>query len=396
MGVVIAAPALPLPARATDPRDGPARSGHDRAPSERIDRLIHQLGAKTFAARQRAQRDLAAAGLSAKDALAMACGSHDAEVRQRARQALDEVLDVDFQVRLAAFLADDGREGHGLPCWNRYQSLAGDGPLARRWFGDMQRAERELLNAAVENPKQAGDVLEARCVRAGQALSELGASSRRGPQVPAATLAAFLLVAADDDVPISATAGDYLYRFCQQRAVEQSFARNSGGVLRRLFVAWIERRFSPDSLVAYRNLLLAMENDVPEALAPATALLSGGGGQAYLLPWAILAVGKFGGAEQMPVLEPLLNDSRSIAAPNRGRQDLDAEVRDVALAVLVHLSGQPLADYGFSQARMQPTYLMVADSLGFNDPAARDRALKKWRERGQGTGHRGQGTGDRE
>lgn len=385
----IALPVLSPAAWAGDQRPR-AAAIDDRDQPEHVARLIQQLGAKSFAVRQRAQRDLVAAGRSAKDALAIACDSPDAEVRQRARQALAEVLDVDFQVRLDAFLADDaGPEGHGLPGWERFRALAGDGPLARRLFGDMQRAERDLLEAAERDPKRAGDVLESRCAQVGQNLSELAAGSNRANAVPPATLAALLLVAANEQVPISLQAGGNLYQFCRGRTLEQAMlARNTGDILRRMLVAWVTRRFSSDSMIAYWNIALGMENEIKESLAPATALLSAGGVPAHWAPWAILAVGKFGGREQMSLLEPLLNDSRSIAVPNRGRQELDAQVRDVALGVLVHLSGQQLADYGFSQARRHTSCLFVADSLGFNDPEARDRALNKWREREQGTGDR--------
>lgn len=385
----IALPVLSSATWAGDQRP-PAVSTEDRSQSEQVARLIQQLGAQSFAVRQRAQRELIAAGRAAKDVLAIACDSPDAEVRQRARQALAEVLDADFQVRLDAFLADDtGPEGHDLPGWERFRALAGDGPLARRLFGDMQRAERELLEAAETDPKRAGDVLESRCAQVGQNLSELAAGSNRPNAVPSATLAALLLVAANEQVPISLQAGGNLYQFCRGRTLEQAMlARNTGDILRRMLVAWVTRRFSSDSMIAYWNIALGMDNEIKESLTPAIAVLSAGGVPAHWAPWAILAVGKFGGPEQTALLEPLLNDSRSIAVPNRGRQELDAQVRDVALAVLVHLSGQQLADYGFSQARRHTSCLFVADSLGFNDPEARDRALKKWREREQGRENR--------
>lgn len=348
----------------------------------RASELVRQLGARQFVSRQRAQRELVGLGLAAKPALQAACDSPDAEIRHRSRQALALVVDLDFQMRLEAFLAEgEGPAGHGLPGWERYRSLAGDGPLARRLFGDMQRTEHELLQAVDDNPKHAGDVFEARCLEVGQELLELAASSSRSAAAPPATLAALLLTAANDEVPVSGAAGECLYRCCQQRAWEQSMlARNTGDLLPRLLAAWVVRPLASDSLAAYRNLVLALENDVKEALTPASDLLAGGGAPAHLISWAILTVGKFGGSEQIPLLEPLLNDERNIAVPNRGGQNLDAQVRDVALAVLVHLSGQSLVEYGFVHVRMHPSCLFIADSLGFNDPAARARACERWRE----------------
>lgn len=348
----------------------------------RASELVRQLGAKTFAARQRAQRELVGLGIAAKPELQAACDSADAEIRRRARQALASILDLDFQTRLEAFLAEGaGPDGHGLPCWNDYRRLAGEGPLARRLFGDMQRVEHLLLQAVDDNPKRAGEVLEARCLEVGQEFMDAGAATSRSASVPPTTLAALLLAAANDEVPIAEPVGNFFYHVCQPQALERSLlARNTGDTLRRLFAAWVARPLNPDSLTAYRNLLRALENDVKEALTPAAGLLSGGGAPAHFVPWAILTVGRFGGREHIALLEPLLNDERNIAVPNRGAQNLDAQVRDVALAVIVHLSGQPLADYGFTHARAHPSCLFVADSLGFSDPAARDRAFQRWRE----------------
>jgi hypothetical protein len=58
------------------------------------------------------------------------------------------------------------------------------------------------------------------------------------------------------------------------------------------------------------------------------------------------------------------------------------EVRDVALGMMVHLSGQPIRDYGFEffrgnnneQAYFAPVY------FAFTDQAKRDAAMKKWNE----------------
>jgi hypothetical protein len=56
-------------------------------------------------------------------------------------------------------------------------------------------------------------------------------------------------------------------------------------------------------------------------------------------------------------------------------------VRDVALAMLVHLTGQKHADYDFTFSRAPGYSLMFsAPFLGFTTPEERDRAFKKWSE----------------
>src|SRR4051794_5687083 len=63
----------------------PAAAEKDDATPDRIVRLIEQLGSEDFGAREKAQSELAQAGLEAYDALHAAQGHHDPEIALRAR-----------------------------------------------------------------------------------------------------------------------------------------------------------------------------------------------------------------------------------------------------------------------------------------------------------------------
>ena len=143
------------------PRNGTSAVAPIESDTARVAKLINQLGARTFAARQRAQKGLIAVGVPAKEALQAACHDADWEVRSRARQALDAVLEVEFEARLNAFLSDEtSAAGQQLPGWERFSAVAGDTSAARRLFGDMQRAERGLMQADGD-PEHASRLLDA-------------------------------------------------------------------------------------------------------------------------------------------------------------------------------------------------------------------------------------------
>lgn len=346
--------------------------------SAEIARLVQELGANTFLVRQHAQRTLVEIGLPAKPALQAAVNDPDPEVRQRARQALMAIGDVDFHGRVGAFLADsDVNDDHGLPGWQRFRSLSGDGPAARRLFADMQRAERELLETVANAPAQAGALLDARCqqVEIGVANGDPLKQSR----LSLATMSALLFAASHPDVPISGHASNTLYTFGSQTPLAQAMHARPPSPVRPLLGAWVGRLFESDSPTAYRNELLAMQYGLKEAVAPALKLIEPPGGPAQWEHFAILTIAKLGSRENIASLEPLLSDERSIDASDRSGQKSDAQIRDVALAAMVRLSGQELADYGFHHAKLNPAFLWNANSLGFNDPAARQEALKKWR-----------------
>ena len=344
----------------------------------KIARLVRDLGATTFMARQHAQRALIEIGLPAKAALEVAANDPDPEIRQRAGQALTAIGDVDFHGRVAAFLADaDTKNDHGLPGWERFRSLVGDGPAARRLFADMQRAERELLRAVASAPGQAGALLELRCQQAEN--SAANGEPSKASHVSLATASALLFAASYPDVAISGHASNVLFSLSTQPTFAQTIHARPSSPVRSLLGAWVSRELEIDSPTAYRNQYVAMQYGLKEALAPALKLIKPPGGPAQWEHFAILSIAKFGSRENIAALEPLLIDERTIDGANRSGQKSDTQIRDVALAAMVHLSGQKLADYGFHHAQSHPSFLWNANSLGFNDPAARQEALKKWR-----------------
>jgi HEAT repeat protein len=362
---------------------GPSAGTSDIAPSnpspERIAALIKQLGARTFSARQRAQKALVALGVPAKAALEAATDDSDWEVRSRARQALEAVLEIEFEAHLNAFLSDETVDAaEWLAGWERFSAVVGDTPAARRLFGEMQRAERGLLEADADSPEHASRLLDQRAAHFGLQMD--GTPAPHQPRIPVGSTAAMVFVASNPDVSVSDNAGYTIDRLALQRSFFDAMqTRPMADPLRKLLTALVSRAFDADSLTAYYNIDVALRYDLKEIVGPSQQLLAGAQVAAFRLRYPILALGKFGSAEQVPVIEPLLNDARSVNVPGRG-QDSTTEVRDVALAALVHLTGQNLADYGFAHAKTDPVQLFQVDSLGFHDAAAREAAMKKWRE----------------
>jgi hypothetical protein len=101
---------------------------------------------------------------------------------------------------------------------------------------------------------------------------------------------------------------------------------------------------------------------------------------------AVLFVAEFGNKDDIPRLEVLLADTSSIGSMGFNFGTIHTELRDVALASMISLSGQPLADYEFPYLKMfggalGPLSSMSANCFGFSDSNGREAALKKWKER---------------
>jgi hypothetical protein len=82
-------------------------------------------------------------------------------------------------------------------------------------------------------------------------------------------------------------------------------------------------------------------------------------------------------------LGPLLDDETPVGDRKLGNTTLHAQVRDVALAVVIRFTGAQIADFGFPYLQAVPG---VKDPpspacLGFATPAERQAAFKKWKDR---------------
>ncbi len=356
------------------PRDAAEQAA--TAESADVTRLISDLGSQSFAERQRATRRLIEMGVAAQDALEQACRNPDAEVRVRARAILNEVTQADFQVRLESFAADyDGSRKQALPGWERFSAQFGTSHAARQIFVEMQRAEPDLLAAFGKGGKDLDEVLNDRCV----AISQNATHGQREELVSIGTVASLLLVGSSDEVTVDEQPLQ-LYSWMIYQPAFQKNARVGpyALMLKKLLGKWVMK----DSAATVQNLLFPATYELkPEAVQLATRVLTAEPQhQATARQYAMLVLGRFGGKEQIPLLEKLLNDSTSLGTvqssiPNR---QVELQVRDIALAVSVHITKQNLREYGYVAAQPNSMLLFQVTTLFFNDGKLRDAALKKW------------------
>jgi hypothetical protein len=356
-----------------------AVSAVEAAPSaDHVAQLVGQLGSASFAERERATRQLIELGVAGREALLAACVSSDAEVRVRARAVLAAVSEADFRDRLEAFQSDyDGAGKQTLPGWEQFVSLFGSGRQARQIFVEMQRAEPELMEAFSKDAKTASEVVVARS----QSISQQAMQSPREGMISMGTVASMLLVGGTEDVSIDEQLGVQVYAWMIYQPVFQKNAASGvwSPMLKKLLGRWVVKDASPTATV--QNLLFAASYELKnEALVLATRVLSDEHNHSNTRQYAILIAGRFGGKDELPMIERLLDDKTSCGTfqANNPPRQVDLQIRDIALAVAVHLTGQNLRDYGYKSAQPNATTLFQVATLIFNDPAQREEALKKW------------------
>jgi outer membrane protein assembly factor BamB len=386
------------------PAAEPAKPGPDAAVAAEAGGLVDRLGDPAFEVRRTAAQRLSALGLAAQEALQAGLKHADPHVRRQCRWILSDVLVLDYKRRVAAFLADkEDAHSHDMPCWERFKQLVGGDAEAKKLFVEMLEAEGPLLETAAAGNTAAeaiGDAILLRsqyiAARASQVVHVAVGLPGNNPAmpVPSGSVAAILFLLGDPELRLSPEAREnhMLMNWFHQSGFRAVAMDPKATVPRKLLGRWL---VSPGSLnMLNQRLHLAAQFQMPEALDLAKKFVSDdkfAAGNPHLRAQAIGVIGQVGGKSHAAMLVPLLGDSMVLFQMGvaGGQQPRVCQLRDVALAWLLYLTGEDFAEYGMPQAKGQfeqmqrilPQPFMNFANLGYQDPNERDKALAKWKSR---------------
>ncbi len=353
--------------------------------------LVKLLGDDSYEKRRQAAKELAAQGLSAQKVLQAGLQNADLEVRRSCRRLLIQVIEADLRRRLDDLLADDeGKKEHPLPCWKRYAEVFGKDRESRQTFADMQRAEPALLESAETADELATQTLR---LRWQQLFQHMFGNGQPNQQPTFGSLAALLFVTVDTkvQVPQELVNNNMCMNVFYQGAFQQALNENARKAMaRKLLGRWIRQPTGQQFLI--QKLQLAMQHQVKEALGLGIELLkNNGANNAQMMGYGIEAVARLGGKPYAAMLVPLLKDNREclrqVMVINNKQETRVVEVRDVALAWLVELTGQDHAQYDMPEAkpwfenlRRFPQNMFNFFNMGFQEASKREGAIKKFQE----------------
>jgi len=342
--------------------------------------LIRQLGDDSFRVREHASRQLIQMGRAAKPALLRGIADANAEIAERSRRLLPVAREADLKARIEAFTQDkDGKATHDLPGWARYQKLVGADAASRALFVEILDTNSALVEVAEEEPRLLAE-------RYTQRLQEIQMAMQRPSSgvnaLRLADVAALLFVGTygeEAKTPNRNNVNVFVGNFFYQKVFRDAL---TGGTqnepVRRLFLAWMDVRTDLTSL--QQGLQVAIQCDLKAALPIARKMASAKETVPFMKGMALLAIGKLGGKEQIADLEPFLADETVLGNANFNNVMSSTQMRDVALAVGIHLSGQQPKDHGFEMLQQQPLNFSYFYNLGFADDAKRTAAHAKWKE----------------
>ncbi len=336
-----------------------------------IKRLVASLGDDQFQVREQATRELLKAGPRAMVYLEDGARNIDREVRYRCQRILLLVRKMELENRLERFKNGTDEGEPPLPGWESLQKQLGDSPGIKNLFVDMYRAESDFLAAAAKGGRQAAEALS---TRVGEIQNMLQMHST---EPPIGSILAILFVAVESASDNNQGTAQNIFNLCYQ----QSFrAAITGGPhrdsVRKLLGAWIRRG---EDFQAYQGIMLAMQYEMKDALPPAERLLKNANIQGHMKQYALVAIAKFGDDSHIPLLEGALSDDKPIGTWQVNNVNINTQLRDVALASLVHITKQDFKAYGFDRIQLTQPYLFNPITAGFADNNLRTKALDKWK-----------------
>ena len=384
-GVLALLSALAGPAAAASP--DPAELAVPPGDLSRARALVVRLGSAAYPEREAAQLDLDKMGRLALPALAEGLKAHpSAEVRFRCQALLPKAAAADRQARLDAFLADaGGKFDHDLPGWNEFRTATAGTPAARAVFVELlaDPANRALV---LGTAGPAGDLGPAVAARK-QELYQW-----RFPRTPTATRReatvadVVALLFAEARVPAKfVPRGVSTSVLFSAPGITAAVADpgEKGRVYKAVVVHWLDTR--DDAVSMYQAINVASNLNLKEAGGVAARLVRLKGATPFYRGQAAMTLVRLGGKEHLPALEGLLADETvllAIAQPGKAER-VEIQLRDVALAAALLLTGQEPEAYGFAQRYKDSggavRYSYSNWHVAADERAAAFEAWKAWR-----------------
>jgi hypothetical protein len=381
-----------LPCRAekpvgiTNPTSDPTTT-HGEPTQADVAQWIKDLGSDAFSLRQGAAARLLSAGSIAREPLRQLAEGTDPETRASARRLIALIDRSEFRRRLDAFAADtDGKKGLSLPGWEQYQKLVGSDAASRALFVEMHRQEGPLLAAIFDSAERPPEELwESRLVRIAQWQNPNG---ERAGAPPIGSSAAMLFIGSLPEMNISNAAASFVHNIIQRPPVNTALLPDgSQPALRKLVVNWVLQCPNKTEEVLRERLSIIQATNLVDALPLAIQACSNDPQFLHITPLtkalAVLTIGQLGDRQNVPQLEPLLDDA-SICLPAQiqvpGQPATSVELRDVALCVMLSLTDQAPADYGYMAARMATPRMFQLQTLYRDNDSQRAEAVAKWRQ----------------
>ena len=323
-------------------------------------------------------------GRTAKAALIEGRNNADPEIQSRCTQLLPQALALDLKFRVDRYLKDtEGKLDHDLPLWKTYRDKIGADANAKKLFSEMLQVNGALLEAVEEEPTKVTDLVQRRYQEMYQEMygNPLGGGFKGGYQpgtLNASELCCVLFAASQPAYKPSQPDWILANLYTQPNFTTPLTHAKDGTAYRKVFFGFVEAR--ADDNVLNQCAWMFCQHQIKEgADVMAKALKDGKTTQVYTKASVICCVGTIGTKDHVKSIEPLLKDETQVQQFFvGGAQRGVIQIRDVALAITIHLNGKNPKDYGYRMWNVYQKQLIQYHQIGFSTDEERTAAFKKW------------------
>jgi hypothetical protein len=361
-------------------------------------RLVGELGAGDYEARERAALELRKIGIEAKPALLEGLRSEDLEIRMRAHRLLVQILQADFEQLINAFVNGRNEGERNLPGWPLLRSRLGDKPVARRLYAEMLRSENELLVALGNQESSLTELFDERVefLSRSHKMPTGQSESLKGPTLATLLLAASQIQQSTTDRAQSFNPSVYRLSHVLNYRVTLESLRNAayGHQVRQLLATWVESLGNASDKYSRSyalNLSLRFELS-DQGVTIARKVLTESSALGSSVPYAAIVLARFGSLEDIKYLKPHLGNKRVFHTwSNKAlkKEPIRIQVRDAVLAMMILLQGEDPAKHGFRLLKKDETTIYKVYTLGFLEDSDRDETFQKWAAANKGMGDPG-------
>jgi hypothetical protein len=369
-------------------------------PAAKIDALILQLGDDDFQLRELAESELLNIGGPAIGSVRDAQASGNSEIRFRAYRLLPLLKRAEAEASFQEFI-DLGvaQPFETFAPWTEFSRIVGRDKSARELYAAIHKASPQLFESLRSDPNLAR-------VEYLQLVSKVIQSRFRSLNVAAILFLDTLDFGDPSDRTVSGgsngpvqriwTNAEALIRTGEYLGTRNaiSFIESSGfeNQFRSLIENWIDGLPGADNQVLETKLNLIEAYRLTDRLPALIEIASNRNESVQSRAKAVMIVANLGGPTNIYDLQPLLENASSVGhfVGNRDQQQLlEVQLRDVALAACVYLSGENPEDFGFEVNPHRKGDSISLSRSGFFSQLEREQAFQKWQDYLQDNPRRG-------
>lgn len=336
---------------------------------------IQQLGVSSYRARQRASRRIVAAGDAALEPLRLGLDSRDAEIRLQCRRLIIEINEQQTQRELHLLMSFyDPNRTYRLPGWQPFAASCGDDPSARGLFQRLLRRNTSFMVWLQHVHDDPSYDIENQLEDQQRYLSPDVQQLNSGDLL---TWSMLLLAATNPKICQVPVLGSHIRcgLQCGPTIHNLTHGSNSTATL-RLVRSWLRRQST--AAASRSTLRIAMLYRCDQL---AGQLAQGTLDNKHSSPSAVQTALFFVAAQQPQIarahLHEALQDQRVCQVwqiASQRRRAIQTQVRDTALALMLHLNGVDPRTVGFRDLQADPLTIYGEQTLGFETEEQRNTA----------------------